>query len=608
MPELPSPHQIDFQPTGLRVETEPGETILAAAQRSGIQLLAVCGGNGRCADCKVRLMKGELSPLTEVETFTLTKAELADGTRLACQASPLTDVKVFLPPESLSTAQRLQIESSAAAVELDLSYVWHDLSLKPADTHDPHSDADRLREAWLAAAGSDLIMDRAAISHLPEELTRCGWKTRLVAENDHLSGILKAGQQPLGLAVDIGSTKLAEYLVRLADGEILASGGSMNPQIAYGEDVVARIARAVISAGNEAELRARLVDALNELARQLTDEAGVESSQVCAVVLVGNTVMSHFAAGLPVQSLGTAPFSPVETRSMEFYAYEIGLRVNPLARVYLPPNISGYVGSDHVAMLLASGCHPPAQKVLALDIGTNTEISISANGKLYSCSCASGPAFEGARIQAGMRAIPGAVERVSLSEDVVRVYTIDQMPAVGICGSGILDAIAVMLADGAIDSRGVLKRAHERVDPTDFGRAYRLVPDVYTASGKNIYVNRKDVNEIQLAKAAIRAGCEVLLAEAGLKAEQLDQFIVAGAFGTYLSLESAIRIGMFPDIPREKFHQIGNAAGAGARELLVSASARVMAEDLARQAHYVELTTHPDFSRLYVDQMHFPVE
>ena len=261
--------------------------------------------------------------------------------------------------------------------------------------------------------------------------------------------------------------------------------------------------------------------------------------------------------------------------------------------------MAGYVGADHVSMLLASGALHASRPVIALDIGTNTEISLVIGEQIWSCSCASGPAFEGAHIRDGMRAAPGAIERVKLLEGKLAVYTIGERPPVGICGSGILDAVASLLEAGAVDSRGNLIKGHPLAQVGDGKREALLASASETGSGREVAVTRKDINEIQLAKGAIRAGIEVLLAEAGISAQDLDRLVVAGAFGTYLDLESALRVGMFPNLPVERIEQIGNAAGAGARQMLVSKRQRAEAEQIAQQAEYIELTIHPSFTEAF---------
>ncbi len=402
-----------------------------------------------------------------------------------------------------------------------------------------------------------------------------------------------------GLAVDIGTTKLAAYLVDLGTGATVARAGAMNPQIAFGEDVISRIAYAGREVGGAKKLQSVLMETLNDLLAGMCAEAHVSPNSVLDAVLVGNTVMHHLFAGLPVEQLGHAPFEPASTAALSIPADQLGLNLGPGANAYLPPVIAGYVGADHLAMLLATEVWKSPNNVIALDIGTNTEIGLVANGKVFCCSCASGPAFEGAHIHEGMRAAPGAIERARWSDGKILWQTIADAPPVGICGSGILDVVAALIDGGLVKPTGALRTGSES--------GYVLVPAAQTGLGRNLMVTRKDVHEIQLAKSAIRAGVEVLLQDAGLTSVDLDAFIVAGAFGTYLDLRSAVHTGMFPPLSMEKFRQVGNAAGVGAKQMLVSVKKRREAEQLASQIGYIELTARPAFTSLFMEHLCFTV-
>jgi uncharacterized 2Fe-2S/4Fe-4S cluster protein (DUF4445 family) len=322
-------------------------------------------------------------------------------------------------------------------------------------------------------------------------------------------------------------------------------------------------------------------------------------------VVVGNTAMHHLFAGFPVQQLGLLPFVPAVSQAIEIPAHDFGLEVSPGASIYLPPNIAGYVGADHVAMVLAAGVHQAEDTVMAVDIGTNTEITLVHNGQMYCCSCASGPAFEGAHIREGMRAAAGAIEKVQIQDGHVHIIVIGHQRPVGICGSGILDAVGEMVRTGIINGRGVLSPDSALVRGSGKTCELVLVPADETGCGRDLTINRRDVNEILLAKAAIRTGIEVLLEKAGISSAQIQRFIVAGAFGTYLDIHSAVQICMFPNLPLDRFKQVGNAAGSGARRLLVSAAQRNQANDLAKRLQYVELTSHPTFKDIFMKSMDF---
>lgn len=596
---------VDLEPVGRRAEARPGMTLLQAAQSAGVEVVSLCGGDGWCESCVVRLEQGTLSPPTHAEKEALGDDRLAEGYRLACQAVPLGDVKIDIPPESLTTPQRLQIEGQEIAVALDQVVTPFDLELEAPHLHDLRADTTRLGAALNARGLASHTVAYPVLADLSERLREYGWSVRLALRGDEVVAALPATTALLGLAVDIGTTKLAAYLIDLASGETLARTGAMNPQIGYGEDVISRIAYAAAQEDGRSVLQARLAEALNGLVAEMCSETGTTPDQVVDAVVVGNTAMHHLFAGLPVHQLGLAPYVPAVGDALDVRARDLGLALAPGAAVHLLPNIAGYVGGDHVAMLLATDAWQAQRPTIGLDIGTNTEISLAAGGRLLTCSCASGPAFEGAHIQDGMRAAPGAIERVQIVDGEVHTFVIGNQPPVGICGSGILDVIAELLKVGVINARGALDGDDPRMRLRDGKPEFVLVPAANTGHGRDIVVTRKDVNEIQLAKAAIRTGVEILLAEAGLEAGEIEDFIVAGAFGTYIDIASAIRTGMFPVLPLDRFHQVGNAAGIGAKQCLVSAARRRAAVEIAQRAEYVELSTHPAFRSQFMKAIVF---
>lgn len=587
--------QVTLEPMGVRIEVPAGLTLLECAHRAGIEINAVCGGNGTCGMCKVILMQGSFSPLETIEQDLLTPEEITRGWRLACQAQVWSDARLQFPPESLATLQRLQLEGLEMDVQPDLLVGWQDVDFPQGI---PTDAAGVL--AWLGQKSSSQIPP--GLIPQAEQLLKCGQKRLRIAFNaNQIISVLPAGSPLFGLAVDIGTTKVAAYLVDLHSGKTMASAGVTNPQIAYGEDVISRIEYSDNHPSGGAELQRVLVEALDELARELCRKAGVILEQVVEGVMVGNTAMHHLLVGHSVHSLGTAPYTAGILAAMEFPAAELGLHLAPGASIHLPPNIAGFVGGDHVAMLLATRAAELGQTVVALDIGTNTEISLVHRGRHLACSCASGPAFEGAHLREGMRAIPGAIERIRLDGDTVQVHTIQDQPAIGICGSGILDGVAELRRVGLVDSRGSFRKGDPRLTLQAGKPSFLLVPAGRSGHGREIRISREDVNEIQLAKAAIRSGVEILLREAGITSREIELFLVAGAFGTYLDLTSAVSIGLFPPIPLEIFRQVGNAAGAGARQMLISGQMREKAKHLGERIEYVELTTVPGYSDVFMD-------
>jgi uncharacterized 2Fe-2S/4Fe-4S cluster protein (DUF4445 family) len=597
--------RIDLEPVGRRIEVEPDTSLLEAARMAGVQLISICGGAGLCDSCRVRLVEGELTPPTSEEQEAIEEHDLIAGWRLACQSMPLSDVKIDIPPESLTTPQRLQVEGKEREVALDAVVVPMDIQLDPPNLRDLRADDRRLAEALQGLGIVSPVVKLSIWQDISNQLRAQGWSARLGVRDGEVVAVLPPKSAMYGLAVDVGTTKLAVYLIDLESGVTLGKSGTMNPQISYGEDVVSRIFYVNEHEEGRWELQSKVVEAINELVIQLCEEIGASGNQVVEAVVVGNTVMHHLFAGLPVRQLGLAPYVPAVADVLEIPAREVGLGIAPNAYVYLPPNIAGYVGADHVAMLLATGIHESQRTALALDIGTNTEISLAHEGRLLSCSCASGPAFEGAHIRDGMRAAPGAIERVQILGDEIRVQTIGEKPPVGICGSGILDAVSEMVLCEMLDHRGRLKDSHPLVRANDDKTDFLLVPAVEAGHQRDIVVTRKDVHEIQLAKGAIRAGIDILLGEAGLSYESIEEFIVAGAFGTYLNIPSAIQIGMFPALPVERFRQVGNAAGMGAKQMLISGERRRMAAEIVRQVEYLELTTNSTFTDAFMQALHF---
>jgi uncharacterized 2Fe-2S/4Fe-4S cluster protein (DUF4445 family) len=606
---------ITFEPLGRRSRARRGTTLLAAARQTGVGLRAVCGGSGTCGTCRVRVLEGSVSSPTPAE-----QEALSDGFRLACQTQALSDVRVDVPPRSVSAPQRAQIESREAAVEIEPTIQAFEVALSPPGGDDLRADASRLCDTLNQHHGLNIErVTPEALRHLPMRLRDESWHVSAIVRQGEVIAVNPVGTTPLGLAVDIGTTKLAVYLVDLDSGETLAASGTMNPQIAYGEDVMTRIAYTMRDEGTATELQAALIAHLNEVTQTLCDEVERDRREIVEAVLVGNTCMHHLALGLPVHTLGVAPYAPVLTDNCDRPARDLGLELAPSAYVHALPNIAGFVGADHVAMLLATDLHQTQGVALALDIGTNTEISLAVGNRLYSCSCASGPAFEGAHIHDGMRAAPGAIERVWLEDmghdpaagsnpgSKLDYETIEDAAPVGFCGSGILDAVAVLRRIGVVQANGTLRaNGHPRVRGTGRATKYVVVSEGERGAPRDLVVTRSDINEIQLAKAAIRAGVEVLLKEAGIDMEVIEKVIIAGAFGTYLNVASARAIGMFPPLPRERFIQVGNAAGGGAKMALLSHRKREQAAEIAECVTYVELTGDQRFVPLYTEALIFP--
>jgi uncharacterized 2Fe-2S/4Fe-4S cluster protein (DUF4445 family) len=557
-------------------------------------------------------MQGEVSPAGERDRHFLSAVDLVSGWRLACQTHVLGDVKVQVPKESLVTDQRLQLEGIIGEVQIEPAVRTHALAVAAPTLDDPLSDLERVAEALGSAGGADpWVADPAVVRVLSPLARRSGWRLNAYSRGREIVGVAEPGRRPLGFACDLGTTKIAGYLVDLETGTNVATAGVMNPQIGYGEDLISRLARASQDAEGARQLGRVVHEALDALLGRLTDSAGMVREQAVEACIVGNTAMTHLLLELPVHQLAVAPFVAAASAALEVKARDLGLGMAAGAYVHVLPSVRGFVGADHVAMILASGLDRRAGVAIGVDIGTNTEIVVARPGAggsatLTAASCASGPAFEGAHISHGMRAATGAIEAVRLEGARVKVKTIGDAPPVGLCGSGIVDALAEMRRIGAVNDRGRLDPGHARVRRTEHGLAFVLVPAKETGTGRDILVTQRDIGEIQLAKGAVSAGMESLIEATGTRWEEVAEVVIAGAFGTYLSLDSALAIGLLPRFPNARYTQVGNAAGAGARIALLSLSERRRASAIARRMGYVELTTFRGFSRRFAAAMSFP--
>ncbi|MBG0785877.1 MAG: DUF4445 domain-containing protein [Anaerolineaceae bacterium] len=591
------PFIVDFQPIGLRGEFSEEDTLLDCARQLGVDLVSICGGAGTCGRCKVQLINGQLTSLTPVEEKTLTEEEVRSGCRLACKSRPLSDVTIFVPSLSLTSPQRTQVEGLQVEVAPDPLIVSADVTLTPPTLGLAPADLNSLTAALLETGMEIHDIDYWVMKTLPDVLRRNNWKANVAIREGEIVAVGNPLSQWLGLAVDIGTTKVAGYLMDLSTGEVLASKGVMNPQISYGEDLISRIAATDRSKNGSEKLQRILVDGLNEMVQALCVETGRPPEEIVEAVVVGNTVIQHLFLGLPVHQLGVAPYTPVVDAAVDVKAREVGLGINPGGYVHVLPNIAGYVGGDHVAMLLATKLDQADEPTLAIDIGTNTEICLNYQGRLTSVSCASGPAFEGAHIKHGMRAAPGAIEYVQFENNTMKVQTIGGVPPVGICGSGLLDVVAHLRLNEVINASGRLGD-HRLVRSDGSSKEFILAERPGAAP---VTISQKDVRELQLAKAAIRVGIIALVENAGIEEKDIQKVIIAGAFGTFIDVHSAIIIGMLPDLPLDRFEQVGNAAGTGSRLALISKQERAKAGRLATQIGYIELARMPNFGQRFAE-------
>jgi uncharacterized 2Fe-2S/4Fe-4S cluster protein (DUF4445 family) len=592
-------YKISFEPLGIRINCPRGATIFEAARDAGVTLTSICGGRGICGQCRVQILDGKTSSTARKKKSYCNEQELDEGFYLACETIPLGDLRVYLPLTSLSVEQRLQINGPDVASVIDPVLAHYELDLRDYMPEKSYLDWDNLcsilKTQSIRCARADLSVLQRFSSILHSPVSTIG----ITVRGDEVIDIHQAGQEILGVAIDLGTMKIAAHLVDLNSWKLLAARGVTNPQVAFGEDVMSRITYALENGGNK--LRSSVTTAINQLIEELTGDV----EKVAELTLVANTAMHHLLLGLPVSHLGRAPYAPVIRSSLDIKARDLGLHIAPGAYAHFLPGIAGFVGGDHVAMLMATGIHDTDKTVLGIDIGTNTEISLARKRMMSCVSCASGPAFEGAHIENGMKAASGAIESVKIGRNRIELTVIDNVPPIGICGSGILDTVAQLRRHRIIDKRGRFQD-HEMVCQGDNGCEFILAGACDSNTRKNICITGGDIAEIQLAKAAIRTGIDTLLYESNTNEEDIDEVVIAGAFGSYIDVSSAIAIGMLPSISLDKFKQVGNAAGVGARLALASKRHRSMAQKIAEKVRHIDLGNYSEFSSRYLKAMWFP--
>lgn len=582
-----------------------------------------CGGYGVCGKCKVRVMGGELTPATPEETGLLSPSELSDGYRLACQARPLGDVTLHVPAPSMPVVEAAATSGAVPrAFEVAPAVRSCYIELSPPTMDDPAADSDRLKEGLMARYGlPGLSVSYHILRDVPSALREAGWKVTALVRGREIIG-LKGGYRPgvVGAAFDVGTTNIEGWLLDLGGGQELARASAANPQAVFGADVMSRISYALMGEEAALKLQGLLVDALNGMLKEMAGSVGLSGGarEVSEVALVGNTAMHHLLLGLPVGQLGVYPFTPALTRGMEFPAREIGLAVSESGYAVTLPVIGGFVGADHAAALLSEGPYNQDAVTLIIDAGTNGEIALGNRRRLLTASCATGPAFEGASVRFGMRALPGAIYRVMIDPDTGEaaykvvgrggwsqplIYT----GARGICGSGMVDAVAQMYGAGIIGKNGAFTGGlpGTRVRPDGpSGPEYVLAWAGETALGRDITVSACDVRAVLLAKAALWAGTRTLMAIYGV--ERVDRVGLAGAFGSFLDVKNAAALGMLPPCRPEDVRLIGNAAGDGAKAALLSVHKRAEAAHAAARAEYVELSLEPGFNEAFMAAIDLP--
>ena len=596
-------YTIDFQPMGRKGDCREGESIMECARRLDIDIAGVCGGRGTCHSCRVQVTKGTLSEPTGREKEAFSEKELEDCWRLACQARPSSNCLVVISLESMSASQRVYLEGMEMVVAPDPAVRAYHLKLNAPTLEDQLADADRLMAALRAQHQVTTEgIDMAVLRTFSPKIREWGWECQVSVRDKEIIAVSPWPSRQLGMAVDLGTTTIASYLVDLTDGKTLASLGAVNPQVTYGEDIISRVDHAIKSPEDGLRQQKLVTDKISELAADLCKEAGTSTGDIMEAVIVCNTAMHHLLLNLSVRQLVLAPFTAAASLPMDIKARDLGIKLGPGAIVHIPPVITGFIGSDHLAMLLAAHRKKNDELVIAIDIGTNTEISMLIGDEITTTSCASGPAFEGGHIKHGIRAAEGAMERLRITDDAIDYQTINSAPPIGICGSGIMDGLAQLYLAKIIDPGGRFDKDNPRVRINDKNQAEFVIVDQESEGARSsIVITQKDIRELQLAKAAIRAGIRLLLETSGFEEEQIKQVIIAGSFGTYIDLSAAVTIGLLPDLPMDSFSQVGNAAGMGAKQNLISQARRQETQNIADRINYIELASSLAFRNTFIE-------
>ncbi len=624
-----------FTPSGRRGTFAAGTSVLEAARALGVDLDSVCGGRGICGRCQIVVSEGthaklaiesraeHLTPFSEPEELYRARRELAPGRRLGCHARLLGDVVVDVPPESQLHRQVVRKDADARAIDLDPVLRLHHLEVEEPSLGAQRSDLARLLEAlereWRLTG---LEADPHVLRTLQATLRAGKWAVTVAVHDGSTITAVWPGFRDiaLGIAFDVGSTTVAGHLCDLATGEVLASAGAMNPQIRFGEDLMSRVSYVMLHPGSVDALARAVRGCLNGLVAELTAEAGFEPTDVLEVTLVGNPVMHHLALGIDPTELGGAPFALATDLALRLRAAEdLELGVHPGARAYVLPCIAGHVGADTAGVLLAEAPHERDDRSLIVDVGTNAEIVLGNRDRLLAASSPTGPAFEGAQISGGQRAAPGAIERVRIDHATLepRVRVIGT-PAwsdepgyagttvTGICGSGIIEAVAELYLAGILTTDGVLDGASAARSPRVVadGRTFAYVLHDAAGGGPRIAITQNDIRQVQLAKAALHAGCRLLMDRLGVDA--VDRVRLAGAFGAHIDPVHALVLGMVPDCDPAAVTAAGNAAGTGARIALLNARARGEIEALVRRVEKIETAIEARFQEHFVDAMAIP--
>lgn len=604
---------LTFEPDGIKSEFKKGTKILDALREVGLNIRSECGGRTVCGKCRVIVKdSSKFAKVTNAEKEILSASKLKSGCRLACVCSIFGDSIVYIPKESRMIARKLLIEGTERPVAVEPAIRKVFIRIPKPSLHDVRSDVQRLQDAMKDIYGirADAI-DQQLLKKLSKILRESDWKvTVAVWDEREIISVEKgdSSEKAYGIAVDIGTSKIICYLSNLLNGELITTESMENPQMIHGEDVISRISYAKSGASLK-ELQKLVVTSLNVLVSGMCKKSLLSPQCIYEMTVVGNTAMHHIFLGISPKHLGLSPYVPAVSDPINEKARNWSLKVNQAANLYIFPIIAGFVGGDAVADVISTGIHESNELSMVLDIGTNTEVIIGDKHRLIACSCASGPAFEGAHIQCGMKAVVGAIEKLQIEPEEydVSYQSIGGAKPIGLCGSAIIDAVAFLLKCRVIDKDGKFTEhsPSPRLRRIDGEKVFVLVSKEEGAV-RDVVVTQKDIREIQLAKAAIYTGCHILMKREGFKPSSIEKIYIAGAFGNYINPLNAKLIGMLPDVPTELINFVGNAAGAGARMALISKKLRDVAASISRKTNYVELASEPDFQTEFVSAMYFP--
>lgn len=616
------------------IEVNKGENLLNAARKAGVNIDSPCGGKGSCGKCRVILEKGELK--TE-NTSELTPEEKAKGYYLACISTVETDVVIKVPLESLVETLKInddkdmkqdrhsrllntleERKKDGLTISPNVKKIY--LQLDEPTLDDNISDLERVKRSLRAEGLDEVTFTLKAIRELANALRKGNWQVTLTLTNASKNWEViqvSAGDTTntlLGLAIDIGTTGIATCLVNLIDGSVLESGTAYNAQVSCGADIISRIIYATKNDGkNLKELRRLVVKTINELIEDMLSRLdGVNYEDIISIVASGNTTMTHLFLETDPQYIRVEPYIPTVDKFPELKASNFFLKVNPEAYVYCSPNVASYVGGDITAGILASGITNSETLTLFTDLGTNGEIVFGNQDWLMTCACSAGPAFEGGEITYGMRAAPGAIEKIKIDKDTheVSYVTIGDAKPKGICGSGLVDALAQLMLSGIMDRRGKLSRELKDpriiIDQENDLAEYVIAWENETQINRNITISEVDIDNFIRAKGAVYSGCATLVNSMGMDFTMVEKVLIAGGIGNHLGLEPSIAIGLFPDIENEKFALIGNSSLTGSYLILLSDEMKQKVEEIADQMTYVELSVYPGYMDEFMSTLFLP--